>query len=293
MTPGSEQAVTRVTRRIHHKAWSRCPVTHNQSRSLSTSFRAAFVRAPALSPGAMQAAAAGPLAALQQQCDPAQVLQLLLAALSHDQAVQKQAEQTLQSLEGQTGYASCLAVSVGPADRRPRACCLPAIYHSDSEIATRIVDHPRVQAIVANGDANHSARWMASVQLKNAISKHWRPRYDSRYVPCTFRTAIALTRCARWGQQRPPRAARHAAGGLPMRSSTPASMLHSPGAYPPRSGPTCGSTSWASSARKTARWACGRPRRRCQPVWLTTVDQHTAAAAFGGGRHGDMRQRAR
>ncbi|KIY92928.1 Importin-11, partial [Monoraphidium neglectum] len=82
----------------------------------------------------------------QQVCEPNQVLQLLLRALSHDQAMQKQAEQALHSLESQPGYVSCLA------------------------------------AIVANGEANHSARWMASVQLKNTVSKQWRPRYDSRGV---------------------------------------------------------------------------------------------------------------
>ncbi|KAI8476158.1 MAG: armadillo-type protein [Monoraphidium minutum] len=84
--------------------------------------------------------------AQQQACEPNQVLQLLLGALSHDQAVQKQAELGLQVLEWQPGYVSCLA------------------------------------AIIANGEADHSARWMASVQLKNAINKQWRPRYDNRGV---------------------------------------------------------------------------------------------------------------
>lgn len=59
---------------------------------------------------------------MQQQ---QQVLQLLLAALSHDQAVQKQAEQTLQSLESQAGYISCLAVGaeqVIHAGRSQRCC---------------------------------------------------------------------------------------------------------------------------------------------------------------------------
>ncbi|GBF94095.1 hypothetical protein Rsub_07082 [Raphidocelis subcapitata] len=103
------------------------------------------------SPTGAPAAAAAAAAAQQQQqnaavCEPGQVLQLLLAALSHDQALQKQAEQSLQALEPHPGYISCLA------------------------------------AIVANAEANHSARWMASVQLKNAVSKQWRPRYDSRGI---------------------------------------------------------------------------------------------------------------
>jgi hypothetical protein len=43
-------------------------------------------------------------------CEPGQVLQLLLAALSHAQGLQKQAEQALHALEAQPGYVSCLAV---------------------------------------------------------------------------------------------------------------------------------------------------------------------------------------
>lgn len=52
-------------------------------------------------------------AAAQQQAETAQVLQLLLGSLSHDQAVQKQAEQALHALETQPGYISCLAVRSG------------------------------------------------------------------------------------------------------------------------------------------------------------------------------------
>lgn len=52
--------------------------------------------------------------------DAAHVLQLLSAALSHDQGAQKAAEQALASLEGQPGYVSCLAVGLG-SDLGPRA----------------------------------------------------------------------------------------------------------------------------------------------------------------------------
>ncbi len=44
--------------------------------------------------------------------EPAQVLQLCLGALSHDQATQKQAELALSALEAQPGYVSCLAVGL-------------------------------------------------------------------------------------------------------------------------------------------------------------------------------------
>jgi hypothetical protein len=35
-----------------------------------------------------------------------------------------------------------------------------------------------LQAIVGNQQVDHSARWLAAVQLKNSVNKHWRPRYD-------------------------------------------------------------------------------------------------------------------
>lgn len=54
--------------------------------------------------------AAAAAAAAAPALEPTQVLQLLTAALSHDQATQKQAEKALQSLEPQPGYVSCLAV---------------------------------------------------------------------------------------------------------------------------------------------------------------------------------------
>jgi hypothetical protein len=60
----------------------------------------------------MQAAGGAAAAAAPPACEPGQVLQLLLAALSHDQGMQKQAEQALRALEGQPGYISCLGVSL-------------------------------------------------------------------------------------------------------------------------------------------------------------------------------------
>eukprot|EP00775_Hariotina_reticulata_P003498 gene3498-3767_t len=71
------------------------------------------------------------------------LLPVLSAALSSDATVQKQAEALLASLETRDGFCSCLA------------------------------------AVVGNRDADHSARWLAVVQLKNNINKYWRPRYDS------------------------------------------------------------------------------------------------------------------
>ena len=60
-----------------------------------------------------------------QHVEPNQVLQLLLGALSHDQTVQKQAEQALQALESQPGYISCLAVSMSSTHRQIAAGSVP------------------------------------------------------------------------------------------------------------------------------------------------------------------------
>eukprot|EP00879_Flechtneria_rotunda_P025885 GHRR01027540.1.p1 GENE.GHRR01027540.1~~GHRR01027540.1.p1 ORF type:complete len:987 (+),score=414.93 GHRR01027540.1:174-3134(+) len=78
-----------------------------------------------------------------QESDIPQLLQLLHGALSPDAAVQKHAESILASIASRTGYCSCLA------------------------------------AIVGNQGADHSARWLAAVQLKNSVNKYWRPRYDT------------------------------------------------------------------------------------------------------------------
>eukprot|EP00878_Enallax_costatus_P025072 GHUV01026793.1.p1 GENE.GHUV01026793.1~~GHUV01026793.1.p1 ORF type:complete len:237 (+),score=29.13 GHUV01026793.1:355-1065(+) len=75
--------------------------------------------------------------------DIPQLLQLLQSALSADPAVQKHSEALLSSLGSRVGYCSCLA------------------------------------AVVGSHDADHSARWLAAVQLKNNVNKFWRPRYDS------------------------------------------------------------------------------------------------------------------
>ncbi|WIA40697.1 hypothetical protein OEZ86_004393 [Tetradesmus obliquus] len=77
------------------------------------------------------------------EADIPQLLQLLQGALSPDAPTQKQAEAVLASIEGRIGYCSCLA------------------------------------AVIGSKDADHSARWLAAVQLKNSVNKYWRPRYDS------------------------------------------------------------------------------------------------------------------
>jgi hypothetical protein len=68
------------------------------------------------------------------------VFDCLRSALSHDPATQKQAEAALHELETRPGFCSCLA------------------------------------EILASKDADHSARWLAAVHLKNSCNKYWRSR---------------------------------------------------------------------------------------------------------------------
>jgi hypothetical protein len=41
----------------------------------------------------------------------------------------------------------------------------------------------QLQEIIANKDNDHSARWLASVQFKNSITRHWRGRWGSTAGP--------------------------------------------------------------------------------------------------------------
>ena len=101
------------------------------------------------------------------------VLTCLLGALSSDPAVQQQAEQTLQAWESRVGFCSCLSVSARP--QRCRPADRPAALRRSRPTAWRAP-----QEIVANKAAEHSARWLAVVHLKNSISKYWRVRADQK-----------------------------------------------------------------------------------------------------------------
>lgn len=58
-----------------------------------------------------------------------------------------------------------------------------------------------LQAVVGNQQVDHSARWLAAVQLKNSVNKHWRPRYDRGWVLPAVSTHVdrlaASLRCSR------------------------------------------------------------------------------------------------
>lgn len=64
----------------------------------------------------------------------------LKGALSEDHSIQRQAEEALQQLEPRNGFCSCLA------------------------------------EVITSKEADQSPRWLAAVQLKNSIIKHWRPQ---------------------------------------------------------------------------------------------------------------------
>ncbi|KAK9844039.1 hypothetical protein WJX81_002691 [Elliptochloris bilobata] len=66
--------------------------------------------------------------------------------MSTDASVRSSAEGVLQSLEERPGYCSCLA------------------------------------EVVSSKQADHSARWLATIQLKNTVTRHWRQRSDSRSI---------------------------------------------------------------------------------------------------------------
>ncbi|KAG1675441.1 hypothetical protein FOA52_001739 [Chlamydomonas sp. UWO 241] len=72
--------------------------------------------------------------------DVAGVLATFNGALSQSLDVRKPAEEVLAALEERTGFCSCLL------------------------------------EIIATGDNDHSARWLAATQLKNCMGRHWRSR---------------------------------------------------------------------------------------------------------------------
>ena len=90
----------------------------------------------------------------------------LQSVLSNDAAIRKAAEGTLDQLSAIPGYCSCLAVRVregiGDGDG-PR-------------LVVRLSGTGLLQEIIANKGADHRARWLASVNLKNTVIKMWRPR---------------------------------------------------------------------------------------------------------------------
>ncbi len=100
--------------------------------------------------------------------DIPQLLQVLQGSLSPAPPTQKAAESTLQTLEAQPGYCSCLVVRCWLLDVADGLDSL-GLYHLTSTTHT-------TQEIVSTKSIDHSLRWLAATQIKNAIVRHWRPR---------------------------------------------------------------------------------------------------------------------
>lgn len=107
----------------------------------------------------------------------------LRGAISTDAGVRSSAEATLQSLEDQSGYCSCLAVRI----HSHLLCCIYMKYKADPKTWLQgrsfTLCSSSSQEIISSKQADHSARWLATIQLKNTIMRHWRQRSDSRQGP--------------------------------------------------------------------------------------------------------------
>lgn len=106
---------------------------------------------------------------------------------------------------------------------------------------------------------DHSARWLAAVQLKNSINKHWRPRYDRGCGrACRPRRAaagapIALCRRCPAAAPLPPPRQRPVAGGEGL-SARPHPAAHLPGRQP-----------GTAAAESAALPECATGSRHCRP----------------------------
>lgn len=99
------------------------------------------------------------------------IFSVLSNSLSHDQRQQKEAEGQLQALEIRPNFCSCLVVSIMNLSGSDDVCLVEAQVFSLG-----------LQEIVSHKEADRTARWLASVHLKNMVSKYWR----SRVVRCVL-----------------------------------------------------------------------------------------------------------
>ena len=101
--------------------------------------------------------------------DIPQLYECLKIALSQDQDRQKQAEATLDGLENRHGFTSCLAVSF--------SSIVSALLASNAMTGLLTKSGGMsMQEIIGNKSLDHSARWLAIIQFKNNLSRHWRLR---------------------------------------------------------------------------------------------------------------------
>jgi hypothetical protein len=105
----------------------------------------------------------------------------LAQCLAADPGVQRPAEAQLQQWEGQPGY--CTALAVRPSalvHSSLPARCAPACSALAPPRSRRAPRTRRAQEIVgARAGVDPSVRFLATVSLKNAVNRHWRPRRDA------------------------------------------------------------------------------------------------------------------
>lgn len=103
------------------------------------------------------------------------LLTCLQGALDQDSGVQKQAEAYISGLEPRPGFSSALTV------RRGVACVGEAppqpVFGSPGSSMRGGLCLP--QEVVCNREADHSARYLASVHLKNSINRSWKRKPGS------------------------------------------------------------------------------------------------------------------
>eukprot|EP00890_Picochlorum_soloecismus_P003878 jgi/Picsp_1/4491/NSC_06712-R1_armadillo beta-catenin-like repeat-containing protein len=101
------------------------------------------------------------------------IFSLLSNSLSHDHRQQKEAEGQLRALEIRPNFCSCLLVSDTNFSGNGNIRLV--------EVQLSLRDF--VQEIVSHKEADQAARWLASVYLKNMVSKYWRSRVASGLSP--------------------------------------------------------------------------------------------------------------
>lgn len=119
--------------------------------------------------------------------DTNDLFQCLQQSLSNDVAKQKAAESALRQHESRKGFCSCLAVrhalrSCAELVSAPSPSRHECYVHDRMWNCRQSMHCQMLQEIVGTKAADHSARWLAAVQLKNSITKYWRPRLNLTWV---------------------------------------------------------------------------------------------------------------
>jgi hypothetical protein len=99
------------------------------------------------------------------------VFECLKACLNQNSSVRGEAEASLNTMSGRSGFCSCLAVSRNA--HYGYFSFVPPLGHSRLS-TVQIHGNLRIQEIALSKDADHSVRWLAAINLKNAATMRWR-----------------------------------------------------------------------------------------------------------------------